>query len=250
MKTGGAWIFLSHSNKDFEAVRRLRNELEALYHKPLMFFLKCVDDDSELDDLVKREIEVREWFLLCDSANARESRWVQRELEIITSDPDSAYATVDLEATVDVQLEQASRLARRATVFISYHRDDEFVAAEISEVLREHDFAVWDPQVELSPAREFTDTIASVIRDAAERGFVLLLLSLRALQSRWVEEETRYALAVSRDHRNVIPILLDSTVLSSVGPQIVQLEAVDFSQGSIRSNAETLVKELKRRPMQ
>jgi hypothetical protein len=38
----GAWIFLSHSNKDFEKVREIRNDLEQLGHRPLMFFLKCL----------------------------------------------------------------------------------------------------------------------------------------------------------------------------------------------------------------
>lgn len=44
--TKGGWIFLSHSNKDFDKVRCVRNALEEREFRPLMFFLKCVDDDS------------------------------------------------------------------------------------------------------------------------------------------------------------------------------------------------------------
>ena len=34
------WIFLSHSNKDYESVRKVRNLLEDEGRRPLMFFLK------------------------------------------------------------------------------------------------------------------------------------------------------------------------------------------------------------------
>ena len=41
-----------------------------------MFFLKCLNDHAELHDLIRREIEARTGFLLCDSQAARQSRWV------------------------------------------------------------------------------------------------------------------------------------------------------------------------------
>jgi len=40
LQTGGAWIFVSHSHRDLEKVRRIRNELERLGHNPLLFFRK------------------------------------------------------------------------------------------------------------------------------------------------------------------------------------------------------------------
>lgn len=64
----GAWIFLSHSNKDFEKVREIRNELEKRGHKPILFYLKCLENDNAmLPDLLRREIAAREWFILRDS---------------------------------------------------------------------------------------------------------------------------------------------------------------------------------------
>ncbi len=172
METGGAWIFLSHSNQDFDAVRRLRNELEAMGHHPLLFFLKCMDDNSELDDLVRREIEAREWFLLCDSPNSRLSRWVQREVEIITSAPHKVYTTVDLTADLASQLKQTRILTKRATVYLSYSHQDRPMADEIKAVLHEHDFAVWDPIESLRPSDNWGPVSLSALKDAAERGFV------------------------------------------------------------------------------
>ena len=58
--SSNAWVFISHSNKDFEKIIQVRNKLERLQYKPLLFFLKCLDDDSEIFDLIKREIKARD----------------------------------------------------------------------------------------------------------------------------------------------------------------------------------------------
>lgn len=50
-----------------------------------MFSLKCLNDNDEKDSLIKREIDCRTRFILCDSENARKSKWVQREIEYIES---------------------------------------------------------------------------------------------------------------------------------------------------------------------
>ena len=77
------WIFVSHSTKDFEGVRRVRDYLETKSQHPLLFFLKCIRDTDELDSLITREIEARTIFMLCDSPNSRSAGWVQREIEFI-----------------------------------------------------------------------------------------------------------------------------------------------------------------------
>lgn len=79
----GIWVFLSHSNKDYEKVRQVRNILEQQGYRPLMFFLNCLNDDNEIDGLIKREIDSREKFILCDSKNAQNSKWVQEEVNYI-----------------------------------------------------------------------------------------------------------------------------------------------------------------------
>lgn len=77
MKNKEIWIFLSHSNVDYDKVRKVRNMLEEQGLRPIMFFLKCLNDDDEIDDLIKREIDCRTRFILCDSPNARCSTWVK-----------------------------------------------------------------------------------------------------------------------------------------------------------------------------
>ena len=81
-------VFLSHSSKDLEKVRQIRDMLETLDFDPLLFNLKCLDDDNEfLDRFIKEEIEARDIFIYCKSVNSEKSVWVQKELEYIKSYP-------------------------------------------------------------------------------------------------------------------------------------------------------------------
>lgn len=79
------WVFLSHSNKDYDKVKEVRNMLENMSFRPIMFYMLCLSDNDEVDNLIKREIDARTRFIYCDSENARESKWVQTELEYIRS---------------------------------------------------------------------------------------------------------------------------------------------------------------------
>lgn len=248
METDGAWIFLSHSHKDLDSVMRLRNVLERYGHHPLMFFLKCLDDDSELDDLVKREIAARRWFVLCDSPNSQASRWVRREIEIINTLPENQRRTVDLTIPqTEDQVKALDDLLRRATVFISYAHRDEDVATAISQVLRRHDFAVWDAKEELKPAMTWVPVIESAIANAAQHGFVLVLINKWSRGSAWVERETQRALEYGS--KNVIPIALEWPPLLPAGSPLAEKRILDFSKGTIRENTENLIEELMRRPI-
>ena len=84
----GSWIFLSHSSADIEKVRAKRNEFEKLRQNPLAFHLKCLKTDTvegrkELEGLIKREIDSRDWFVFCESDAARKSQYVNMEKEYI-----------------------------------------------------------------------------------------------------------------------------------------------------------------------
>ncbi len=70
----GAWMFVSPSPRDLEKVRPIRNELERRRHHPLLFFRKRLeDDDARVPELIREEIQACDWFILCDSLNAKSS---------------------------------------------------------------------------------------------------------------------------------------------------------------------------------
>jgi tetratricopeptide (TPR) repeat protein len=86
-----SWVFVSHSNKDIDAVRLIRDELERSGHYPLLF------------------------FLYCDSPEARDSKWVQRELDFIRALPNRVWCTVDLDSEPLAQVRAIQELSRRGS---------------------------------------------------------------------------------------------------------------------------------------
>jgi len=117
MDLSNAWVFVSHSNKDFDKIVKVRNKLEALQYKPLLFFLKCLEDDKEIFELIKREIKSRDRFILCDSQNSRASEWVQKEIEFIKS-LNRPYEIINIEGTEEEIDESIERFNKRSTVYI------------------------------------------------------------------------------------------------------------------------------------
>jgi len=112
-----AWVFVSHSNKDFEKIIQVRNKLESLNYRPLLFFLKCLDNDTEIFELIKREIKARDRFILCDSPNSRSSKWVQKEIEYIKS-LNRPYEIIDLDSDDSVINKCIERFDRRSSAYI------------------------------------------------------------------------------------------------------------------------------------
>lgn len=240
----GAWIFLSHSHKDFDKVRELRNELEAQGHHPLLFFLKCLDDDSEVDGLIRREIEARSWFILCDSPNSRASRWVREERKIIAGLSSHTSATVDLNDPIPSQLSSISGLTKRASVFLSYARADKQIARQIEDALRADDFGVFS-DLQIAPGMSWQTEIKSALDNAVERGAVLVLLSRSSITSQWQQREMVLAFKHAESGegpRNIIPIFLDPPELMlEAAPLAVRytlrdIKSFNFSTGEFPEN--------------
>ena len=206
----GAWIFLSHSHKDVSEVRAVRDALERKGHNPLMFFLKCLDDDSEVDDLIRREISARNIFILCESPNARTSNWVQQERQIIEDLQAKVYEVVDLTDDWSTQLEAMELVSRRATIYLSYTHSDQWIAQQLAMALRARDFKVLTDR-EISPATDWQNEIHGMIDTALTRGMVLVLLSPDALRSTGMATEIRYAMTRRSelgDSAPIIPIVI------------------------------------------
>lgn len=249
----GAWIFVSHSTKDWEEVRRVRNLLEEKGHKPLLFFLKCVEDESELDDLLKREIEARSWFLLCDSENARRSKWVQAEASYIKQLDDKHHETIDLHAPIEAQVERIDRLSRRVTVFLSYASKDHQMAERIRRTLAGFEYSVWADS-SLAPGIDADQQIARAIDQAVARGFVLVLLSPNSMESAWVRREVQYSLgkaAKAAHGGNIIPLMIhDPAATQAAMPSLMQfalagIQWFDVSKGDFDANMRSLVKHMR-----
>jgi hypothetical protein len=200
---GGGYLFLSHSHADIVKVRAIRNRLEEDGFDPLCFYLKCLDDDSEIEGLIKREIDAREWFLFLNSENSRRSKWVRMEREYIASIPQKKVLTIDLDDPTSVE-RTLCKIRRNLRVFLAYSRRDGGLAECFLERLEAHDYMVFD-SARLADGIDMSLTAESAISAAAEDGCVILLLTETSVRSASVKQEVILAL---RRGGNVIPIVV------------------------------------------
>lgn len=93
-----AWIFVSHSTRDIRKVRLIRNYLERSNAEPLLFRLKCLDSKARsIPTFLQAEMRARQFFLLCDSRNARGSPYVRQEVAYIQTLPGKYKYIFDLD---------------------------------------------------------------------------------------------------------------------------------------------------------
>ena len=256
----GAWVFLSHSSKDWGATRRIRNYLEERGHRPLMFFLKCLSDESELDDLLRREIEARTWFLLCDSPNARASTYVQAELRHIAGLPGKCSETVDLGASIDEQLERIDQLLRRASVYLAYAARDTAIATRVRDYLIDEDYDVaWPARGEIGEEEGISAYLKRLMRPAIETGFILELVSAHSAKSMWVRAEMQYAAGQRGQWTpgrspKVIPVVIERdqgqlSLLHQLPASALKHQTFDVSGDRFDSGMRELVQYMKGMPM-
>lgn len=140
-------VFLSHSHKDIEKIRKIRDILEALNCDPLMFYLKCLDDNnSELEEFIMREISVRNVFLYCKSQNSEKSIWVQKELEFIRSIDESRLYTVDIDNNFEIGMisviNSLVELIKKNKVHLYCSKDKLKICRKIASQLRKKGYSV------------------------------------------------------------------------------------------------------------
>lgn len=220
------WVFLSHSNKDYEAVRDLRNMMEERGMRPLMFLLKCLESEPEIFELLKREIDARPRFILCDSENARESEWVRKEVAYIKS-KSRQYMTVDLNRP-ETFVQKIEELKARSQVFISYSYKDIYIAEELSKQLQSKGFAVFNAKYDIVPGQHYDEAIKNLISQVSRNGYFIPIISESYLKSQWTAGEMDLAL---RFNAYVVPCIVnDSYDLSNIRGHV-------FHQGTITTDS-------------
>jgi hypothetical protein len=251
-----AWIFLSHSHRDLAKVRQIRDFLERKSHNPLIFFLKFLEDDnSELPELLRREIEARNWFILCDSPNSRASKWVQEEVQMIRSLEGKVFEVIDLSKDLQNQLHKLINLSKRVTIYLSYSYKDINMARKLAKALRAKDYTVFLYD-DIAERDHSFQRIIEFMDHATKNGFVLLLLSINYISSKWNFEELKYAffkLLEKKEESNIVPILLDEidVILAKIplAMKIIMsgMPFIDFATDVFGENIEKLVSNLKTR---
>lgn len=224
----GGYVFISHSHQDIQKVRQIRNAMEEAGFEPLCFYLKCLSDEDEIEGLIKREIDAREWFVYIDSPNSRASAWVAKERKYIESCGDKQIVTIDLETNQSMK-EVSDKLIHGLRICIVCAEKDRKLGEEIQHRFIEKDMQASIRVVSLPSAESISETQA---------GCIVPLLDYGGIQSEHLDglfsKETK---AVAK----IIPIMVgeysdsgSSEVLSSEFPALYRLENPDSSSGKDR----------------
>ena len=191
----GGDVFISHSHKDFSIVRQIRNHYEEEGFNALCFYLKCLTDDDEITELIKREIDCRSIFVYVDSENSRASRYVKMERDYIESVGRKVDRKIEIDGVTDIS-EIADRLVSSMSIFISYAHRDIAVVNLVKKELISRDYRVFHDEDIFSAGEPWLTQIEEAIDDAAFNGCILSFYSVDSIDSLSHETEIKYARSI------------------------------------------------------
>lgn len=265
----GFWVFVSHSTKDFERVRLVRNALEDSGFRPILFYLKCLENENEVNDLLKREIDARKRFILCDSPNAQASKFVQSEVDYIRS-KNRMYEIINL-SQIDINSRDVEKkvlnlikpFKRRTKVFLSFSDNDRDLAILVKTEFTNGGFTVVDSETAYHDAEnelhgaetiigysfyEVLDGLAErcvdyYIENTLKEGYVVSLLSATSYQSRYQFHELEKAMAISPSR--IMPIIVNEMNLRQLPDDMQKVNIQNVSSIiSQQDKAKAIVDEL------
>ena len=189
-------IFLSHAHKDIEKVRKLREIFESLEFDPLIFYLQCLDDNNnELEDFIKREIDARNVFIYCKSQNAEKSEWVQKELQYIRKSNIKRLYTIDIDLPLNQTLVSLlislSEFIKRNSIFIScsHSNQDRLLCKTIKDILTQYGYNVIRYE-----KLENQDKHDTVVKETIKNGIFLPIITNNYMNSVYCMSELEGAL--------------------------------------------------------
>ena len=193
---GGGSVFISHSHNDLPKVRKIRNFLEEKGFDPLCFYMQCLSDEDEIEGLLKREIDAREWFAFMESQNSVQSAWVRKEREYIQNSSDKKILYYKLHETSPKDI--ADQIMDHITVYVCYSERDKEYGSFVAKFLRSMDFRVYDRcDAEANGSDffspEYQKRTEEAIRDAAGHGCFLFLVTNYSKQAQMMLKELEYA---------------------------------------------------------
>ena len=210
--------FISHSHLDIEKVRVVRNVIEEIFfYEPILFFLKCLSNDTEVTDLIHREIHERIWFVYCQSKNAEASAYVQDERRYFDKLIADGYIKHKIEINLDqyehwedmcaedIRKQVFSKI-RKDKVFILHSRRDLPIAHSIYEYLLERGYSVQDLESSVTTFNDWGESITSAMqRHIDYDGVFLTIVTAAMLNSGFAFRELDYAINKSA---YIIPVIL------------------------------------------
>ena len=242
-ESNGGYVFISHAHKDIHEIRRIRNKLEEEGLDPICFYLRCLSDHDEIIDLIKREIDAREWFLLVDSENARKSNWVKTEVDYIKSKNPDKLVKISLDEEEKINL-TLSRLANSMRVFLSYSVKDKDIAGRLYDACVKRDFKVFDYS-NIKAGTNYAEVITGEIVETSKRGCFVSILSSNSIDSDYCAKELVFAV---QHKAKVLPVLIDDVELPSAKRFLLAgIQVLHLSTPITDDQIDMVVNEIERR---
>jgi hypothetical protein len=212
--------FVSHASADLAKVRRVRNFMEENGAAPILFHLKALTEPERFWPLIEEEIAARNFFLLCDSDSARRSPWVQREQDLVRRVGDQRgirLGRINLDQE-PLDFDYLKRFLLNLWVFVvgDVTGDVESVFSSLGyALLGGVNFSAAGLK-RLGDGRQMSDDMISQLNYAADRGWLLIILSQVMVDSEnfWRE------LPRSSVQERVMFVLPKTTTLPTSAPQI------------------------------
>lgn len=209
MEKDGGWVFISHSHLDIETVRKIRNRLEEKGFEPLMFYLKCLNDDDEIENLIKREIDAREWFIYVESENSLKAKWVKSERDYIATLKGKKVFCIDMKKDV---LEQVDKITKQLKIFISCSCKDMAICETIKQALLSKDFLALNDE-KAAVGADLEDSFKQMLDISAREGFVLLIVTENSSDSEYLRLEIEYT---RKAGGKIIPVYVGDATLDNI----------------------------------
>jgi hypothetical protein len=242
-KKANGWVFLSHSSKDYQDVKIVRNYLEENGFSAIMFYLKSLEEPSRIKDikrLLKWEIEDRNIFVSCNSQYAKKSKWFRWERRYAKCLTNKIYREIDMDKLKYercTQLSKLDSLIKEATLFFLYSHKDNDKVDEVYDFLETRGFRTFKDTRDIKIGNDFEKKVDAAIKSTIEKGTVLIFLSKNAIESKWFWKEK--SMALNQD-AFIIPILLDSTPIWEF-PAFENKSIIDLSNGFEENKKEELL---------
>lgn len=238
------YFFISHSHLDIEKVRIVRNIVEeTFFYEPILFFLKCLSEDAEINDLIRREIDERVWFIYCRSENAERSKYVQQELEyihsLIQSGRNKKLLTVDLdrfeiwdEHCYDDIRTQIAYQIKKTKIFLSYAYGDEPLARQLRDRLTSEGYTVWSGE----RGKMWADNVFGGLVGISHRDGIFMPLFTENNAC-----EAGAELARADETGALILPVVERGALCALSPALSERTFCILEQGDVESSVERLV---------
>ena len=247
-------VFLSHSHKDIDRVRKIRDVLEMLNCEPIVFYLKCLDDDNDqLEDFIKREIDSRNIFLYCKSHNSENSVWVKKEIDYIKSKDKSRLYTIDIDEAFEIGLvtflTSIMRFLKNNTIIIYHALPDINLASQLGEYLGKYEFRILyrSPETNGAPTtmkkkqyweydkyknmykKYFDETIVPMYLNMCNNGIVITIITNNLYDGDWSSFISETNLNwLKNNNFKIINLTDDEKIAEKYGIQLISNDAECF----------------------